>query len=228
VFEIKVIFLRANQVETFVNALARYPASTGSAEVAIRRGSRNPSFRARALSAARVRHYPEGVNNPGTYPMATPVAPGTRIGHVHLKVADLDRALAFYSGVLGFELTQKYGTQAAFVSAGGYHHHIGLNTWESRGGTPPPPGHTGLFHTAILYPTRRDLADALRRLIAAGIPLDGASDHGVSQALYLRDPDGNGVELYWDRPEAEWPRGANGDLAMVTERLDLKALLAEA
>jgi catechol 2,3-dioxygenase len=160
--------------------------------------------------------------------MATPVAPGTRIGHVHLKVADLDRALAFYSGVLGFELQQKYGTQAAFVSAGGYHHHIGLNTWESRGGTPPPPGHTGLFHTAILYPTRRDLADALRRLIAAGIPLDGASDHGVSEALYLRDPDGNGVELYRDRPEAEWPRDANGDLAMVTERLDLKALLAEA
>jgi catechol 2,3-dioxygenase len=160
--------------------------------------------------------------------MATPVAPGTRIGHVHLKVADLDRALAFYSGVLGFEVQQKYGNQAAFVSAGGYHHHIGLNTWESRGGTPPPPGHTGLFHTAILYPTRRDLADALRRLIAAGIPLDGASDHGVSQALYLRDPDGNGVELYWDRHEAEWPRGANGDLAMVTERLDLKALLAEA
>jgi catechol 2,3-dioxygenase len=160
--------------------------------------------------------------------MATSVAPGTRIGHVHLKVADLDRALAFYSGVLGFELQQKYGTQAAFVSAGGYHHHIGLNTWESRGGTPPPPGHTGLFHTAILYPTRRDLADALRRLIAAGIPLDGASDHGVSEALYLRDPDGNGVELYRDRPEAEWPRDANGDLAMVTERLDLKALLAEA
>jgi catechol 2,3-dioxygenase len=159
--------------------------------------------------------------------MATPVAPGTRIGHVHLKVADLDRALAFYSGVLGFEVQQKYGTQAAFVSAGGYHHHIGLNTWESRGGTPPPPGHTGLFHTAILYPTRRDLADALRRLIAAGIELDGASDHGVSEALYLRDPDGNGVELYRDRPEAEWPRLPDGGLAMVTERLDLKALLAE-
>ena len=160
--------------------------------------------------------------------MATPVAPGTRIGHVHLKVADLDRAIAFYSGVLGFELTQRYGTQAAFLSAGGYHHHIGLNTWESHGGTPPPPGHTGLFHAAILYPTRRDLADALRRLIAAGIPLDGASDHGVSQALYLRDPDGNGVELYWDRPEAEWPRTPDGGIAMVTERLDLKALLAEA
>jgi catechol 2,3-dioxygenase len=159
--------------------------------------------------------------------MATPVAAGTRIGHVHLKVADLERALGFYSGVLGFELTQRYGDQAAFLSAGGYHHHIGLNTWESRGGTPPPPGHTGLFHTAILYPTRADLADALRRLTAAGVALDGASDHGVSEALYLRDPDGNGVELYWDRPEAEWPRDADGTLAMVTRRLDLGALLAE-
>ena len=160
--------------------------------------------------------------------MTTPVAPGTRIGHVHLKVADLDRALGFYVGVLGFELQQKYGREAAFVSAGGYHHHIGLNTWESKGGTPPPPGHTGLYHTAILYPTRRDLADALRRLIAADIELDGASDHGVSQALYLRDPDGNGVELYWDRPEAEWPRDAEGNLRMVTERLHLQSLLAEA
>ena len=159
--------------------------------------------------------------------MAVPVAPGTRIGHVHLKVADLDRAIGFYGGVLGFELTQKYGDQAAFLSAGGYHHHIGLNTWESRGGTPPPAGHTGLFHAAILYPTRADLADALRRLMAAEIPLDGASDHGVSQALYLRDPDGNGVELYWDRPEAEWPRDAGGGLAMVTRRLDLDDLLAE-
>ncbi|MFO1142314.1 MAG: VOC family protein [Amaricoccus sp.] len=159
--------------------------------------------------------------------MSAPVAPGTRIGHVHLKVADLDRAIAFYSGVLGFELTQKYGTQAAFLSAGGYHHHIGLNTWESRNGTPPPAGHTGLYHTAILYPSRRDLADALRRLIAAGIALDGASDHGVSQALYLRDPDGNGVELYWDRPESAWPRDAGGNLAMVTQRLDLDDLLAE-
>ena len=159
--------------------------------------------------------------------MTTPVAPGTRIGHVHLKVADLDRAIEFYSSVLGFELQQKYGSQAAFVSAGGYHHHIGLNTWESRGGTPPPPGHTGLYHTAILYPTRKDLADALRRLIAAGIALDGASDHGVSQALYLRDPDGNGVELYWDRPREEWPLDADGGIAMVTERLDLDALLAE-
>lgn len=160
-------------------------------------------------------------------PPFEPVHPGTRIGHVHLKVADLDRALAFYSGVLGFELTQRYGTQAAFLSAGGYHHHIGLNTWESAGGQPPAPGTTGLYHLAILYPTRAALADALRRLITAGVPLDGASDHGVSEALYLRDPDGNGVELYWDRPEAEWPRTPNGELAMVTRRLDLKALLGE-
>jgi catechol 2,3-dioxygenase len=159
--------------------------------------------------------------------MADPVAPGTRIGHVHLKVADLDRAIAFYSGVLGFEVQQKYGDQAAFLSAGGYHHHIGLNTWESLGGTPPPPGHTGLYHAAILYPTRADLADALRRLMAAGIPLDGASDHGVSEALYLRDPDGNGVELYCDRAREEWPRDAEGRLAMVTRRLDLEGLLAE-
>ena len=156
-----------------------------------------------------------------------PIAAGTRIGHVHLRVADLSRALDFYVGVLGFQLMQQYGDQAAFISAGGYHHHIGLNTWESRGGTPPPPGHTGLFHTAILYPTRAALADALRRLIAAKIPLDGASDHGVSEALYLRDPDGNGVELYWDRPEAQWPRAAPGGLAMVTERLDLNNLLQE-
>ena len=160
--------------------------------------------------------------------MADPVAPGPRIGHVHLKVADLDRAIAFYSGVLGFELQQKFGDQAAFLSAGGYHHHIGLNTWESRGGTPPPQGHTGLYHTAILYPTRKDLADALKRLMAAGIELDGASDHGVSHALYLTDPDGNGVELYWDRPQEEWPREASGRLAMVTKRLDLANLLAEA
>jgi catechol 2,3-dioxygenase len=163
-----------------------------------------------------------------TTPAAAPISPGTRIGHVHLKVADLDRALGFYVGVLGFELQQKYGREGAFVSAGGYHHHIGLNTWESKGGTPPPPGHTGLYHTAILYPTRRDLADALRRLIAADIELDGASDHGVSQALYLRDPDGNGVELYWDRPRQEWPRDAEGKLRMVTERLNLQSLLAEA
>ncbi|HEX2861126.1 MAG TPA: VOC family protein [Lacunisphaera sp.] len=155
------------------------------------------------------------------------LAAGVRIGHVHLKVADLQRALDFYCGVLGFELTQKYGTQAAFVSAGGYHHHIGLNTWESLGGRPPPRGSTGLFHAAILYPTRADLADALRRLVAAGVALDGASDHGVSEALYLRDPDQNGVELYWDRPEKDWPRTAAGELAMVTLPLDLENLLAE-
>ena len=135
-----------------------------------------------------------------------PVIAGTRIGHVHLKVADLDRALGFYCGVLGFELQQRMGSGAAFISAGGYHHHIGLNTWESKGGHPPPPGTTGLFHTAIVYPTRPALADALHRVISAGIPLDGASDHGVSEALYLRDPDENGVELYRDRPEGEWPR----------------------
>jgi len=157
-----------------------------------------------------------------------PIAAATRIGHVHLKVADLDRALAFYRDVLGFELTQRYGTQAAFISAGGYHHHIGLNTWESKGGSPPPPGSTGLYHTAILYPTRADLADALRRLTKAGIPLTGASDHGVSQALYLDDPDGNGVELYWDRPEAEWPKKPDGSLEMFTKRLDLDELLRQA
>jgi catechol 2,3-dioxygenase len=156
-----------------------------------------------------------------------PILAGTRIGHVHLKVADLDRALAFYCGVLGFELMQRYGSDAAFVSAGGYHHHIGLNTWESRGGSPPAPGSTGLFHLAIVYPSRPALADALRRLIAAGISLDGASDHGVSEALYLRDPDENGVELYRDRPEAEWPRSPDGQLAMYTRRLDLQELLRE-
>jgi catechol 2,3-dioxygenase len=155
-----------------------------------------------------------------------PIAPGTRIGHVHLKVADLNRALGFYVGVLGFELMQAYGDQAAFISAGGYHHHIGLNTWESKGGAPPAPGTTGLFHTAILYPSRAALADALHRLIEAGISLDGASDHGVSEALYLRDPDQNGVELYWDRPKEEWPRNADGSLAMFTRRLDLDDLLA--
>jgi catechol 2,3-dioxygenase len=158
---------------------------------------------------------------------ATPIDPGVRIGHVHLKVADLDRALAFYCGVLGFELTQRIGQQAAFISAGGYHHNIGLNTWESRGGSPPPPGTTGLFHLAILYPTRAQLADALRRLVEAKIPLDGASDHGVSEALYLRDPDENGVELYWDRPKEVWPRTADGKLAMFTHRLDLADLLRE-
>ena len=155
------------------------------------------------------------------------IDPGSRIGHVHLKVADLERALAFYCGVLGFELTQRYGPGAAFVSAGGYHHHIGLNTWESQGGSPPPPGATGLFHLAILYPTRAALGDALRRLEAAGIPLDGASDHGVSEALYLRDPDQNGVELYWDRPREAWPRSADGGIAMVTRTLDLGSLLRE-
>jgi catechol 2,3-dioxygenase len=157
-----------------------------------------------------------------------PIDAGARIGHVHLKVSDLERALAFYCGVLGFELTQRYGKDAAFVSAGGYHHHIGLNTWESRGGSPPPPGTTGLYHLAVLYPTRPALADALRRLIAAEIPLDGASDHGVSEALYLRDPDDNGVELYWDRPQQMWPRTTEGGLAMVTRRLDVEGLLREA
>ena len=156
-----------------------------------------------------------------------PIDPQVRIGHVHLKVADLERALRFYCGVLGFEITQRYGAQAAFVSAGGYHHHIGLNTWESLGGSPPPPGATGLYHTAILYPTRRALADALRRVLEAGIQLDGASDHGVSEALYLRDPDDNGVELYWDRPQAVWPRTPTGELAMFTRRLDLDGLLRE-
>ncbi|MFO0884360.1 MAG: VOC family protein [Pirellulales bacterium] len=156
-----------------------------------------------------------------------PVLPAeTRIGHVHLKVSDLEASLRFYCDVLGFELTQRYGTQAAFVSAGGYHHHIGLNTWESKGGSRPPRGTTGLFHMAIVYPTRKSLADALRRLLAANVPLDGASDHGVSEALYLHDPDGNGLELYWDRPREEWPRTAEGELAMVTEWLDLKDLLA--
>lgn len=156
---------------------------------------------------------------------AMPIDPGVRIGHVHLKVADLERALAFYCGVLGFQLTQRHGTEAAFISAGGYHHHIGLNTWESRGGAPPPPGTTGLYHVAILYPTRAALADALRRLTRAGIELDGASDHGVSEALYLRDPDRNGVELCWDRPPEAWPRQPDGQLAMTTRRLDLQNLL---
>ena len=161
--------------------------------------------------------------------LSRPIHPGTRIGHVHLKVADLDRALGFYCGVLGFELMQRYGEQAAFVSAGGYHHHIGLNTWESLGGSPPPAGSTGLFHTAILYPTRAALADALRRLIEAGVPLDGASDHGVSEALYLRDPDDNGVELYWDRPREHWPRDPDDPdrVAMFTAPLDIGDLLAE-
>jgi catechol 2,3-dioxygenase len=160
-----------------------------------------------------------------------PIDPGVRIGHVHLKVANIERSLAFYCGVLGFALTQKIGPPsaptAAFISAGGYHHHIGLNTWESRGGPPPPLGTTGLYHLAILYPTRAKLADALRRLIAGDIALEGASDHGVSEALYLRDPDDNGVELYWDRPKELWPRTADGGLAMFTHRLDLRGLLTE-
>lgn len=153
--------------------------------------------------------------------------PRVRIGHVHLKVADLERALGFYRDVLGFQLTQRFGTSAAFLSAGGYHHHLALNTWESAGGSPPPPGTTGLYHTAILYPDRASLADALRRLRQAGIPLDGAADHGVSEALYLRDPDQNGVELYRDRPVEEWPRSPDGGLAMFTRPLDLERLLAE-
>jgi catechol 2,3-dioxygenase len=157
--------------------------------------------------------------------LSRPVAAGVRIGHVHLKVADLDRALGFYCGVLGFQLTQRRGSEVAFISAGGYHHHLGLNTWESRGGHPPAAGTTGLFHTAIVYPTRAELADALRRLISAQIPLDGASDHGVSEALYLRDPDENGVELYWDRPKEQWPYTGEGELAMFTKRLDLDDLL---
>ena len=156
------------------------------------------------------------------------IHPDVRIGHVHLKVADLERSLRFYCDVLGFELQQRFGTQAAFISAGGYHHHIGLNTWESLGGSPPPPGTTGLYHTAILFPTRAELADALRRVIEARIPLDGAADHGVSEALYLRDPDENGVELYWDRPKELWPRTPDGQLAMYTRRLDVLALLREA
>ena len=155
------------------------------------------------------------------------IDPGVDIGHVHLKVADLERAIGFYHGVLGFDVVQRLRDSAAFLSAGGYHHHLGLNTWESRGGPPPPPGTTGLYHVAIRYPDRRTLGDALRRLAAAGVPLDGASDHGVSEAVYLRDPDGNGVELYRDRPEAEWPREKDGTLAMVTRPLDLRALLAE-
>jgi catechol 2,3-dioxygenase len=156
-----------------------------------------------------------------------PLDSRVRIGHVHLKVADLERSLAFYRDVLGFEETQRYGNSAVFLSAGGYHHHLALNTWESLGGRPPAPGTTGLYHVALLYPDRATLADALRRLQRAGIPLDGAADHGVSEALYLRDPDGNGVELYRDRPESEWPRDAAGHLAMVTRPFDLRALLAE-
>ncbi|MEW5917925.1 MAG: VOC family protein [Gemmatimonadota bacterium] len=156
------------------------------------------------------------------------IAPGTDIGHVHLRVSDLEQALDFYVGVLGFELMQRYGPGAAFVSAGGYHHHIGLNTWQSRGASPPPPGHTGLYHVAIRYPTRRDLARAVRQLLDRGVPISGASDHGVSEAIYLADPDGNGIELYRDRPREEWPRNANGELEMTIAPLDVAALVTEA
>ncbi len=160
--------------------------------------------------------------------VARPIDPGVDIGHVHLKVADIERALGFYVGVLGVEVMQRWGEDAAFISAGGYHHHLGLNTWESKGGSPPPRGTTGLYHTAIRYPSRQLLGDALRRLVDARIPLDGASDHGVSVALYLRDPDQNGVELYWDRPQDEWPRSPDGGVAMFNAPVDLQALLAEA
>ena len=156
------------------------------------------------------------------------IHPAARIGHVHLKVSDLDRAIAFYRDVLGFDLTQRYGAQAAFLSAGGSHHHIGLNTWESEGAPPAPAGHPGLYHVAILYPDRRSLGQALARVVAAGVTLQGAADHGVSEAIYFTDPDGNGIELYRDRPEAEWPRDASGTLAMSNRRLDLAELLAEA
>jgi catechol 2,3-dioxygenase len=159
--------------------------------------------------------------------VSEPIDPGADIGHVHLKVADIERALGFYRDVLGFEVMQRLGDSAAFLSAGGYHHHIGLNTWESRGGSPPPTGSTGLYHVAIRYPTRAALARALRRVVAAGVPLGGASDHGVSEAIYLQDPDGNGIELYRDRPRAEWPRLHEGGVAMVTAPLDLQGLLAE-
>jgi len=156
----------------------------------------------------------------------SPTSPQMRIGHVHLKVADLDRAIGFYHGVLGLDITQRYGSQAVFLSAGNYHHHIGLNTWESAGGTAPPAGHTGLYHTAFLYPTRHDLGLALRRVLDAGIPLEGSADHGVSEAVYLRDPDDNGVELYWDKPKEIWPVDADGHLKMVNDHLDLDAVLA--
>ena len=160
-------------------------------------------------------------------PTHSTIDPRVRVGHVHLKVADLERALAFWHGILGFAITQRMGGQAAFLSAGGYHHHLGLNTWESAGGSPPPAHATGLYHVAILYPTRALLADALRRLLAAGVELEGAADHGVSEALYLRDPDQNGVELYWDRPQEQWPHLPDGSLAMYTRALDLAGLLAE-
>ncbi|MEM8793870.1 MAG: VOC family protein [Pseudomonadota bacterium] len=160
-------------------------------------------------------------------PAPRPAAPATSIGHVHLKVADLDRSIAFYSGVLGFDVIARYESGAAFLSAGGYHHHLGLNTWQSAGGTPPPPGHTGLYHTAFLYPTRADLADAVRRVVDAGYEITGKADHGVSEAVYLNDPDGNGVELYRDRPEEEWHLDGEGRLRMVNAPLDLEDLMAE-
>ncbi len=157
-----------------------------------------------------------------------PIDPLARIGHVHLKVSDLDRAIRFYRDILGFQVTQRWGKEAAFLSAGGYHHHLGLNTWQSLGGSPPPASTTGLYHFGVLYPTRATLGDALRRVRDAGVSLDGAADHCVSQALYLHDPDGNGVELYWDRPPQDWPHDAKGQVAMFTRPLDLEALLGEA
>lgn len=153
---------------------------------------------------------------------------GFRVGHIHLKVSDLERSVRFYTEALGLDLTQRFGRSAAFLSAGGYHHHVGLNTWESKGGSPPPPGSTGLYHVAFLYPARADLARALKRLLEHGVALDGAADHGVSEALYLHDPDGNGIELYWDRDPADWPRASDGSIEMVTEPLDLDGLLADA
>lgn len=162
------------------------------------------------------------------HPAKTPSDPGLSIGHVHLKVSDLDRAIAFYSGVLGLDVMQRYADQAAFLSAGGYHHHLGLNTWESRGGTPPPPGHTGLYHTAFLYPSRAALGAAVHRVIESGVKITGKADHGVSHAVYFDDPDGNGVELYWDKPKSDWPMDEDGKLAMGNAPLDLQALLAEA
>ncbi len=160
--------------------------------------------------------------------MSQSIDPDVRVGHVHLKVSDLDRAIAFYRDVLGFELQQMYGTSAAFLSAGGYHHHVGLNVWESEGGTPPPSGHTGLYHVAFLYPDRRSLGSAIVRVLDAGIRLDGAADHGASEAVYLQDPDGNGIELYRDRPREEWPRDEDGHIALVNGPLDVAALVAEA
>lgn len=186
----------------------------------------------RAVAPAPAGHHAEEMkSNAHATPVETssafrPVADGVSIGHIHLKVADIERAIGFYRDVLGFEVTERFGREAAFLSAGGYHHHIGQNTWESRGGRPPPSDATGLYHAAILYPKRADLADALRRLVAHGVRIDGAADHGVSEAIYLRDPDGNGLELYWDRPRGEWPRREDGSLAMFTRPLDLDSLLS--